>query len=410
MPKCPVCKTEYSVGSSLCSNCNFADLQRTFISVDEAEYWANTVVRDYRTKWMSSLKDFVFDNSYTELLKYGGIAAHVSVPYGVRVIRDAFYKNPYVQSVDLPDTVEHIGKNAFNSCFGLTTVKIPNGVKTIGTTAFGYCSKLNLVLPESVEEIAEEAFPQVKTIRLSPNNSRYKMLSGMLIDLSKGVLLAVSFPYPLMNVVVPECVRRIGCQAFMQLVNIPNSITLPQGLQSIGRGANVNASSTPVTIPKSVVEIEAGAFAVICEDIHLEEGNTKYIKRNNVLIEKESRTLITVCNKRCTSVRISPAIRKIAPRAFASCKNLTEVKLHGHIEEIGYCAFQSCAGLTSMVIPGSVKVVEYAAFCNCKSLGGIYCEHKKQPTGWHSEWLDNCNTKVYWEDEWRYVPQPIVKK
>lgn len=406
--KCPVCKTEYSLGISSCPNCGFSDLQRTFVSVADAEYWTNTVVREYRIMWMDSLKCFTFDRTHTELIKYTGTDAHVSVPYGVRVIRDAFYENTCIQSVDLPDTVEHLRRNAFNSCKNLTIVRIPNGLKTIGTTAFGYCSKLHISLPASVEEIAEEAFPQVQTIRIDPNNTRFKMLSGMLIDMKQEVLLAVIPSAPMMDIVVPEFVRRIGCQAFMLTKNIPRSIVLPHGLQSIVHTAGVNVAMKPVMIPNTVTKIEAGAFASTCKDIELEDGNPNYVKRNNTIIEKETRTLISVCDKSCKTVRISPEIRTIATRAFSFCENLTEIKLHGHIEEIGHCAFQSCSELDYIVIPKNVKEIGYDAFHGCDSLRGIYCEQSKQPAGWHTGWLASCKAKVYWDNEWKYVPQPIA--
>lgn len=405
--KCPVCKYEYVGNISTCPQCRFPELGRTFVSTADAEYWTNTVVREYRIKWMDSLKCFTFDRTHTELIKYTGTDAHVSVPYGVRTIRDAFYGNTYVRSVDLPDTVKYIGRNAFNSCKNLSNARIPNGLKTIGTTAFGYCSKLHIYLPASVEEIAEEAFSQVQTIRIDPNNTRFKMLSGMLIDMKQEVLLAVIPPAPMMDIVVPEFVRRIGGQAFMLTKNFPRSIVLPHGLQSIGHAAGVNAAMKPVMIPNTVTKIEAGAFAMTCEDIVLEDGNHNYIKRNNIIIEK-THTLISVCDKSCTNVRISPAIRTIATRAFSFCKNLTEIKLHGHIEEIGHCAFQSCSELNYIVIPKSVKKIGYDAFYGCNSLRGIYCEHSKQPEGWHTGWLASCKAKVYWDNEWKYVPRPIA--
>lgn len=410
MPKCPVCKTEYTAGSSICHNCNFADLGRTFVSIADAEYWASTVVREYRTKWMDSLKCFIFDGTYTELIKYTGTDAHVSVPYGVRTIRDAFVENLYIQKVDLPDTVICIKEDAFKSCKNLVTVNIPNSVKSLGKLAFGYCPKLRITIPASVAEIAEQTFPQVHTIFVSPDNPTFKMLSGLLIDVTNGVLLAAAFPMPLMDVTVPNYVRRIGCMAFMITRNIPHSIILPTGLQSLGRSCNVNTALTPITIPNTVTKIEDGAFAAPCEDIAIEDGNPCYIKRHNAIIERETRKLISVCNKNCESFRVSPSVQRISAWAFDCCKSLTEIKLHGNIEEIGFCAFHSCSKLEYAVIPRGIKRIGYALFFGCHSLEGIYCANSRRPPGWHHQWMDECNATVYWENEWKFVPRPIVKK
>ena len=68
--KCPVCNTEYSLVASSCLDSGVSDLQRTFVSVADAEYWTNTIVREYRINWMDSLKCFTFDRTHTELIKY----------------------------------------------------------------------------------------------------------------------------------------------------------------------------------------------------------------------------------------------------------------------------------------------------------------------------------------------------
>ena len=212
--KCPVCKTDCSPNIIRCPRCGFNDLRHTFINVSEAEYWTNTIVNEYRIKWISSTKNFVFDKTYSVLLKYMGSEEHVMVPYGVTEVKDAFSQNANIRTVHLPASVKHIGDSAFFACRNLSAVNIPNGVKTIGASAFAFCPMLDISLPMSVEEIAEGSLANVHSISVDSSNNRIKMLSGMLIDEEKKVLLAVSFPSPYMDVIVPSFVRRIGTRAF----------------------------------------------------------------------------------------------------------------------------------------------------------------------------------------------------
>ena len=407
--KCPVCKTEYS-SNAACSVCGFSETGKVFINQEEAEHWMNTTVHEYRLRWMSSLKEFVFDKTYTTLIKYNGTANSVSVPYGIRRIGAAFYKNICVQTVTLPDTIEEIQDNAFNSCKNMTTINLPNSLRVIGKKAFAYCNKLDVYIPESVFEIGEAAFPHTRSIKVSAHNRRFKMESGLLIDTVSKVLLAVSFPHPMMNVVVPSDVLRIGEQALFTLYRLPNKIILQKGLQSLASLSCVGDTTGIVTVPNTVTKIEDEAFPSRYKDIILEDGNLFYVKRKNAIIEKESRKLISICDKSCNTVQISPAVRRISPRAFSYCENLESFVVPKHIEEIGLCAFMNCSKLKYIVIPKSVDSIGFDAFHGCESLKAIYCEHKDKPTGWHSDWLGDEKLKVYWAGEWEYVPQPVNNK
>lgn len=77
--------------------------------------------------------------------------------------------NPYSGSVVIPETITYNGKHysvasiglqAFEECFGLTSITISNSVTHIGNFAFRYCKKLEEVkcFAEKVPETATMAF------------------------------------------------------------------------------------------------------------------------------------------------------------------------------------------------------------------------------------------------------------
>ena len=78
------------------------------------------------------------------------------------------YSNEYQGNVVIPASVTYSGKtypvtsigyDAFDGCFGLTSVTIPNSVTSIGSGAFGGCSGLTSIeIPNSVTSIGEFAF------------------------------------------------------------------------------------------------------------------------------------------------------------------------------------------------------------------------------------------------------------
>lgn len=215
----------------------------------------------------------------------------------------------------------------------------------------------------------------------------------MLIDVRQGILLAAAFESAGMEIVVPDGVKRIGAMAFNVIRNLPASLVLPRSLLSIGEGALVNISKQPVIIPKSVSKIENDAFAMLF-DVELEDGNPNYIKKDNVIIEVKTNTLVSVCNKKANIICIPAGIKEVANRAFMHCKNLTEITIPRSVESIGHYAFSCCESLANIVIPCSVVSVGHAVFDECVSLKTVFCEHDTIPNGWINTWLKGCHAAI----------------
>ncbi len=73
------------------------------------------------------------------------------------IVERAFSGCSNLTTVNIPDTVETIGKNAFNSC-GLTAVTIPESVQTIGGSAFNSCKLTTVIIPAQVTVISNNMF------------------------------------------------------------------------------------------------------------------------------------------------------------------------------------------------------------------------------------------------------------
>lgn len=80
------------------------------------------------------------------------------VTYTVTAIGEAAFKWKDASSITLPETLDTIRANAFNT-FEVPELKLPSKVRYIGDYAFSGCKKLtSFVVPESVEEIGNGAF------------------------------------------------------------------------------------------------------------------------------------------------------------------------------------------------------------------------------------------------------------
>lgn len=105
------------------------------------------------------------DSTYCITSLYKGNCSDVVVPaflggYPVRVIGDHTFENKsFISTVEIPEGVVAIGKQAFFMCINLQTVIIPEGVIMFGDQCFAACYLLDYVqIPDSLESVGEMAF------------------------------------------------------------------------------------------------------------------------------------------------------------------------------------------------------------------------------------------------------------
>ena len=183
---------------------------------------------------MSNSSDFIIEEG--TLIKYVGNDVHVVVPDHVTSIKynafDAFMwksnvKN--IESITLPKGLTSIAHSAFSQCFALKKIEIPNSVQNIGEQAFRGCVGLQ----------DANGFVIV-------NNKLYDCFSSA-EDIS-----------------IPQGISAIGDLAFRNCENL-KSIRVSDGVKRIGSQA-FNKGLKSIELPESIEEIDKGAFYG-CENI-----------------------------------------------------------------------------------------------------------------------------------------------
>lgn len=159
-------------------------------------------------------------------------------------------------SVELPNHIEKIGDNVFREC-GLTSVSFPSTLKEIGKTAFQTNKLTSIILPDSVTSIGVGAFatnPTITKITLSKN---MKEIPGGAFGCSD----AENWMEGLTSITIPEGVETIGVNAFSG--NNFSNITIPKSVKEIGNYAfsTKNYLKTPCTLTLSEGLEKIGTYA-----------------------------------------------------------------------------------------------------------------------------------------------------
>ena len=122
----------------------------------------------------------------------------VTFPQNLKVINNYVFANtPALKSIELPESLESLGENAFEKS-GLTQVVIPYNVKTIKQYCFYSCTSLTeVVLPSGVHTLTSYVFGSDKALKkitcASPNPPKYGTNPFNGVTLSNITLIVPDF-------------------------------------------------------------------------------------------------------------------------------------------------------------------------------------------------------------------------
>lgn len=142
----------------------------------------------------------------------------------VGIADECFMGKGYLNSVTMPNSLTHIGMDAFNGCFRMTSADIPTSVTTIGARAFQGCGFLTSANISNVTSIEEYAFAYC-------NGITSVTLSTALTTIGKGAFEGCS---GLTSLTLPEGVTTIGVDGFFNCTAL-TELSLPSSLTAIAR-------------------------------------------------------------------------------------------------------------------------------------------------------------------------------
>lgn len=375
--------------------------------------------------------------SYT-LVSYSGDDLNFVVPHYyegkpvTKISKDAFKSCSFTR-VDLPESIESIGENAFNDKVNsiyfkgnvedwcnvdiansmfydktlyidnqlASNIIIPNTVEKIKANVFnGFKNIQSIEVSESVESIDDNAFyySSLQTITFSENSN----LKSIGRD---------AFSYTnLTNVEFPNNLETIGERAFsssklQKVVFKENS-----KLNSIYKYAFENCKDLEeVELPKSIKIIQDCAFNYcsnlktvnFANDCMLSTISSKVFKScydlQSIVIPSK---VVSIENeafidcKGLQSVEISESVQSIGEYAFYNCENLKSVNIKekSELKHIEKSAFRDCKSLESISIPQSVEYIRQSAFSGCANMHTVNFEGYSNITSIENFVFHNCSS------------------
>ena len=334
------------------------------------------------------------------ITSYNGTVANLIIPSsfdGISVTEigtSAFYGNTSLQGVQIPNTIEIIGLNAFAYCTSLWQVQFaPQGVlKQIESNAFIGCSALNkFIFPETVLSIGSHAFADCLALEgiILPDNIT-ELSSGIFFNCEKLTSVTLGSKLTkigvnsftncgLISVTIPDNVTLIGESAFRENENL-RQVTLNNGLKTLSQYTFYGCNSLEsINIPNSVTELGYYAFygCSSLETAVLGNGIEKILAAfydcNNLTNITFGSGLIEIgdfsfwnCN--LISVTIPNKVTSIGVSAFQKNENLQHIAFNDGLVTINDNAFSGCSALKSLNIPSSVSVLGDYVFDGCTSL------------------------------------------
>lgn len=334
--------------------------------------------------------------STADLVAVNGIAYKIDKTNKTATVIEDYYTDednnrqqlcdPYSGDIVIPSsitvegtqyTVTEIGNRAF--CIRtINSITLPSSLKKIGDDSFGSVGGItSLTIPASVEEIGQSCFVfcfELKTLKVEEGNKHFCMEQGMLMSADKSRVLCLTGAYDkeeTISITLPSTVKTIdnyamgGCQAL-------KSLTLPEGLEKIGRFAFENTDISSLTIPSTVSDLGVAFLADTkkLDEIRVAEGNPYFKAIDGVLYDKDVCKLLKVTVGH-TLLSIPKTVKYIDYGAITNT-DLRTLVIPNNVEEVCSFAVRNNDNLKTIVMGSGVNKIGFFAFGDNDALKSIF--------------------------------------
>lgn len=192
------------------------------------------------------------------------------------------------------------------------------------------------------------------------------------------------------SITLPDGLETIGDECFKSMSI--EEIKIPESVTSIGKKAFYYCQKLKnVNIPAkiSVIPEEAFYFCTSLQSIELPEGLTEIgecaFEMSGLSAVNFPSTLEQISQNafgktNIESVVLPESLTSIGQFAFYSCEKMKSVNIPGKVYGIHISTFNGCSNLSEVTIGAGVGSIEPGAFGNCSKLQSFYCHATYPPS------------------------------
>ena len=356
----------------------------------------NTIL-DREGNVLYGCKDSVLEEGIRKILPQAFFGCYglkkLSLPSSLESIGDYAFSNSCLESLEIKENLNDIGKNAFTGDSELKEIKVSNlnsSFSAVDDCLLDKEGKMLLLgcknsrIPESVTDIGEESFYynsglvsiripyNVRTISKRAFSHCYSLSEIELEDgLSKIGEEAFSFCYALSEIRLPSSLVETGESSFAFCISLRKAVL--SSLKELPAGLFDGCSFLQeVHIPKCTQAIAPTCFrsCSALSEIDIEEGNPYYVFQDHVLSDPDRKNLYFGC----FLSEIPESIETICEYAFYGQSLPSLLTLKEGVRVIEEEAFGQCAGLSYLILPKTIERIHENAFEGSKELSRVEFE------------------------------------
>ena len=243
------------------------------------EWWINQHLGYHTDQITTIIDDFEITESGTLVGYKGNICNSVlTIPRAAKRIGDGAFRYSNIKEIIIPNGVFEIADDAFEGCRNFERVCLPDSIKRIGSSAFSNCSVLkDIQIPSCVVTIEPYTFCDCRrlekvtfpnTMKSIKHNAFSKCVNLKAINIPENTKIE----FKAFSGCMPEIAK---LSPNFQIVkgrlievdeDLEGHVCIPKGVRIIAKGSfkeswKINTKILGVTIPKSVSKIESHALS-----------------------------------------------------------------------------------------------------------------------------------------------------